>query len=80
MNVFLAYIVTSLVFGLIHFNFFATGDALINELLNLPSYVISGFLLTLAYDKFGFACSSVAHIVNNLFSIVVSMIPFFAMR
>lgn len=79
-NVFLAYIVTSLVFGLIHFNFFATGDALINELLNLPSYVISGFLLTLAYDKFGFACSSVAHIVNNLFSIVVSMIPFFAMR
>ena len=79
-NVFVAYIVTSIIFGLIHFNFFATGDALINELLNLPSYIISGFLLTLAYDKFGFACSSIAHIGNNLFSIVVSMIPFFVMR
>ena len=46
----------------------------VNELLNLPSYMISGFLLTLAYEKFGLACATTAHVFNNLYGVVVTIL------
>ena len=71
----LAYVIGTLVFALAHFSF--TSTDLINELVNLPVYVVSGFLLCLAYDKFGLAASLTAHTVNNIYS--VSMVIFLKM-
>lgn len=76
-----AYVATILVFALIHFNFAsvinvvsdgsqANIDAFVNELVNLPQYMIAGSILCFAYEKYGFAGSSIAHILNNLISIV----------
>ncbi len=73
-NKYVAYVVTIVIFALIHFNFFAKGDDMINELLNLPIYAISGFLLTLAYEKFGIACSVVAHVGNNLYGVLMTIL------
>ena len=74
MNVWVAYIVTPLIFALIHFDFFAgSAEGYINELLNLPSYIIAGVTLTIIYDKFGLSTSIVAHCGNNLISIFMSI-------
>ena len=67
----LAYILTPLVFAIIHFDF---GGDMIIELLNLPSYIIAGVLLSLAYDKFGFHTAVIAHVINNLYAIIVTLI------
>lgn len=67
----LAYIITPLVFALIHFDF--TGNLLI-ELVNMPSYIIAGILLCYVYDKYGFGASVIAHIANNLFAIITILI------
>ena len=67
----LAYIFTPLVFAIIHFDF---GGDMIIELLNLPSYIIAGVLLSLAYDKFGFHTAVIAHVINNLYAIIVTLI------
>lgn len=77
----IAYVATVLIFAFIHFNPVAILDvlinynpdivnALVNELINIPQYVIAGLLLCLAYEKFGFAGSTIAHIVNNVVSIL----------
>ena len=68
----LAYFVTILVFGLIHFNIRSTD--IVNELLNLPSYMIAGGILSFFYHKFGLASSMTAHVTNNLFSVIVNII------
>ena len=71
-NMWAAIIVSSLLFGLIHFNFAAENkEQLINELLNLPSYVISGVILGFAYEKGGLATSCTAHIMNNLIATII---------
>ena len=70
-NKILAYIVTFLVFAFIHFDF--TGN-MVSELLNLPSYLIAGLALSFAYDKFGMECSITAHIVNNMFAIIMTLL------
>ena len=62
-----SYIITSLVFGFIHFQYQSTD--ILREFLYLPSYILPGFLFSLAYDLYGFPCSSIAHITNNLYSI-----------
>jgi len=62
----LAYVVTMLVFGVIHMSF--NQATIINELINLPSYIIAGTILTYAYEREGFAVSTYAHITNNLIS------------
>ena len=67
----LAYVVTILLFALIHFDF--TGN-LITELLNLPSYIIAGLILTFTYDRFGFNASVIAHVSNNLFAIITTIV------
>lgn len=73
----IAYIVTILIFALIHFNFFAkTSEEWINELLNLPTYIAAGLIMTFIYDKFGLAASSTAHIFNNLYSVLVTILLF----
>jgi membrane protease YdiL (CAAX protease family) len=66
-----AYILTALIFGFIHFDFF--GDMKV-EFLNLPSYIISGLLFCYVYDKEGPETSIVAHITNNLFAIIMTII------
>ena len=69
-----AIIITCIVFGLIHFDFTSIGtETFINELLNLPSYIIAGVILSLAYDHKGLSCSMTAHIINNLYNLIVSL-------
>ena len=60
----LAIIVTSLIFGFIHFDFEA--NDLVNECWALPSYIVTGAILCLAYELRGPACAITAHMVFNL--------------
>ena len=65
-NRWFAYLVASVIFGLIHFDFEATGSELINELWNIPSYIISGVILCRAYEKHNcISTSIIAHAINN---------------
>ena len=63
-----AYAATIILFAIIHFDFTATGEALINEFITLPIYVICGAILCVLYDFMGLSSSLTAHIVNNLIS------------
>ena len=65
-NVFLAIGVTVIAFTLIHFDFFA--EDMISELWSLPSYILCGLILTIAYEHRGPACSMAAHILYNIFA------------
>ncbi len=67
-NRWVAYIVTVGLFAIIHFNF--NQDNIINELLNLPFYATAGLYFCWLYEKQGFAVATIAHITNNLISIV----------
>ena len=64
----LAYVVSGIVFGLMHFHF--NSSDLINELIFLPTYIVPGILFALAYDLFGLPCSLAAHITNNLIAVI----------
>ncbi len=79
-------IISAFLFALAHFNFNALildksdMEASLNllyiELLNLPSYFISGIVLSLAYKSTGSLISSYAiHLVNNLIAWAALMIP-----
>ena len=77
----IVYLVTIVIFALIHFDFMSIipavrGDPsdLIKELINLPSYLFAGGVLCVLYDTVGFSASLVAHIGNNLYSIIVSIL------
>jgi membrane protease YdiL (CAAX protease family) len=71
-NTVIAYLVTAIIFGLIHFDF---SNALsVTEWLNLPIYMLMGAFLAFCYDKFGFGASYLAHATNNIFSVVSVMI------
>lgn len=71
----LAYAVTIILFALIHFEFTTDLNDLINELLNLPSYLIGAIILSIAYDKSdNLATPIIAHIFNNLISFIMLMI------
>ena len=71
----IAYLVSIAIFALIHFDFFAgSAEAYINELLNLPSYIAAGLIMTFLYDRFGLASSLVAHVFNNLYSVIIAII------
>lgn len=77
-NKYFAYIVSTVVFAMIHFstvsveNVIAYGFTgnykaeLINELLNIPTYLFAGFALTYTFDKYGFVGSVTGHLANNL--------------
>ena len=68
-NKYLAFTVTTIIFAFIHFNFDAAD--IVNELWSLPSYLLAGFILTLAYEHRGPACSMTAHVLYNVFAFLV---------
>lgn len=77
-----AYVVTGLFFGLIHFNFPTAGDPnynrqLLIEIVNLPSYILSGLLFNYIYEKENLGTSIVAHVTNNFVSYIASIITIF---
>ena len=65
----LAYILTALVFGFIHFDYGSTNY--LNELLNMPLYMIAGVIFSYVYEREGFEVATITHIVNNGFSILL---------
>lgn len=67
-NKYLAYVVVAVFFGFIHFN--ASSEDLINELINLPNYIIAGVALCFTYDMFGLPASITAHVLNNLVGVI----------
>lgn len=74
-NVVLAFVVTMFVFALIHFDWRSIGtDAVFNELLNLPFYFCAAFVFTFIYEKCGFAAAFTCHAMNNVFSVVATII------
>jgi len=85
-NRILAYVVSGIIFGFIHFNIplDAEGEVvtaqLINEFINIPGYIISGLLFAYTYEKIGFVGSSVAHISNNLLSYILTIIRIYAAK
>lgn len=68
----LAYVASAISFALIHIDF-TSGD-LTTELLTAPVYVLAGFALTFAYDKFGFWSNLSLHATNNLASYVMMLL------
>lgn len=70
----LAYILTIIIFAFIHFNFSTNTTTLINEFINLPYYMFAAFAFSFTYDKFGFAGSATAHVINNVYSLLVSIL------
>ena len=71
-NKWLALAITAVVFAFIHFDFSGESD-LINELWAFPSYLVSGVILTLAYEHRGPACSMTAHIAYNIFAFMLML-------
>jgi len=65
-NKFVAYLCGTVIFALIHFDPFSKD--IVTELLNLPDYLIAGFLFSYAYDKYGLPACLCAHMMNNLFA------------
>lgn len=70
----LAIVLSSIIFAFIHFNFksLLSGNLslLINEILIIPSYIISGICLAFVYEKFSLAGSLTMHILNNFIAII----------
>ncbi len=79
-NRILAHILAALFFGLLHSIFLssdvftASGEEMLNELLNLPSYIIPGLIFSIAYEnENSLATSITAHMVNNVVSYISVM-------
>ena len=68
----LAYLVSVLVFALMHFNFFS--ENIVDEFINLPNYIIPAVIFAFCYDKYGLAASFTAHSINNLYAIISFLI------
>ena len=66
-KIWVSYLISTLIFGLIHFDYFAN-DMLV-ELANLPSYLFAGLILSFSYHKGGLPASIIAHIMNNVLAI-----------
>ena len=71
-NIYAAMVVTMVVFAMIHFSFDA--ENIIEELWSLPSYLVTGLILTIAYELRGPACSITAHATYNMFAILSIMV------
>lgn len=72
-NKYFAFIITVIVFAMIHFDF--TAENIVNELWSIPSYLVAGFILTLAYEHRGPACSMTAHVIYNSIAFAMVLIP-----
>ena len=73
-NRILAYAVTTVIFAMIHFNFSTDAHAMLVELMNLPFYIVAGFIFSYLYDRYGLAASLTAHILNYVVSVSLSII------
>lgn len=71
-NKILAYIVSILLFTVIHINF-ASSD-ITSEIIALFSYLISSSFLCFIYDKYSIEGSYIAHMLNNLISYIMLFI------
>ncbi len=72
-NRYLAYIVTVLVFALMHFLPALIEDPklMANEALNIPLYIIPSLILAISYEYTGISGSLYIHILNNLLSFII---------
>ena len=69
-----AYVVSALVFGLIHMGWeFETAQDVIAELVALPTYIGAGAIMGFVYEKGGFASSLILHMLNNILSITLTI-------
>lgn len=68
----LAACISSFIFALIHFNFMAVGsEELLNELANLPSYLVAGFAFGYCYLRSENIFTNMSlHIINNLLATI----------
>ncbi len=77
-NKWAAYLLTMVIFALIHFDFSTISggwnDALANELINLPSYLIAALIFSFIYDRRGFGASFFAHFLNNMIAIIAILV------
>ena len=71
-NKWAALAITTVVFALIHFDFQATD--IVVELWSLPTYLLSGAILTYAYEHRGPACSISAHMTYNIFAFLMIIV------
>ena len=71
-NIILAFVLSALVFAFIHFN--PESSNIIDELWALPSYIVPGVILAVAYYHRGPACSMTAHILYNLMSFLMILL------
>lgn len=71
-NPILAYVLTAILFGFIHFDF--NSADLVNEFINIPSYIVAGLLLCYIYDYKGIGASILAHITNNFIGLIIQII------
>lgn len=78
LNRVVAYVFTALIFGAIHFDWTCLGSGnsalIINEFLNLPSYIVAGVILCYTYDRLGISGSIIAHCTNNLYAMLMTLI------
>ena len=65
----LAYILTIIVFAVIHIDFFA--ENIVNELVALPDYLFAAAIFCVLYDLEGFGAVFIAHALNNLLSVIL---------
>ena len=70
-NRILAYVVSVLLFAFMHIIFGLVSGNAVNELINLPLYIVPAFVLTALYENEGIASSTYAHILNNLISFII---------
>ena len=63
----LAYLLTVLIFTVIHLDFFS--DDILSELVALPDYLIAATIFCVLYEYEGFGAGFIAHAINNIFSV-----------
>lgn len=66
-NRILGYVLSAAIFGLIHIHDYAS----LNEWLSYPSYLFAGLAFAFAYEKWGFGASTLAHVTNNVLSLLL---------
>ena len=68
-NRWVAYIATALIFALIHFDY--TSSDLLSEFLLMFNYIWAGVAFSVIYEFGGVGASMTAHILNNVFSLIL---------
>ena len=69
-----AYLISIVIFILIHLSLFGENINYISEIAAIPQYFVGAFFLCLAYEKGGLSSSIIAHILNNLFGFIMVMV------